>query len=137
MHVHDCLGCAVLLCLVRVLYLACFFLSSFSSLIKNMTLYMICTVYTHIPVCEKLTMYVDSCNTLILCKNDYSEKYSSLSSHLLFLDISLEAEEDSPDEEVDDINGQKHSQNDEEVPHLEFLYVWTVHVHVRFGPSYM
>ena len=32
----DCLGCAVLLCLVCLLDLACFFLSSFSSLIKNM-----------------------------------------------------------------------------------------------------
>ena len=32
-HVHDCLGCAVLLCLVCLFDLACFFLSSFSSLI--------------------------------------------------------------------------------------------------------
>ena len=32
----DCLGCAVLLCLVRLFDLACFFLSSFSSLIQNM-----------------------------------------------------------------------------------------------------
>ena len=32
----DCLGCAVLLCLVCLFDLACFFLSSFSSLIKNM-----------------------------------------------------------------------------------------------------
>ena len=32
-HVHvDCLGCAVLLCLVCLIDLACFFLSSFSSL---------------------------------------------------------------------------------------------------------
>ena len=39
----DCLGCAVLLCLVCLFDLACFFLSSFSSLIKiymYMTLYM-------------------------------------------------------------------------------------------------
>ena len=33
---NDCLGCAVLLCLVCLFDLACFFLSSFSSLIKNM-----------------------------------------------------------------------------------------------------
>ena len=32
----DCLGCAVLLCHVCLFDLACFFLSSFSSLIKNM-----------------------------------------------------------------------------------------------------
>ena len=32
----DCLGCAELLCLVCLFDLACFFLSSFSSLIKNM-----------------------------------------------------------------------------------------------------
>ena len=32
----DYLGCAVLLCLVCLFDLACFFLSSFSSLIKNM-----------------------------------------------------------------------------------------------------
>ena len=32
----DCLGCAVLLCLVCLFDLACFFLSFFSSLIKNM-----------------------------------------------------------------------------------------------------
>ena len=32
----DCLGCAVLLCLVCLFDLACFILSSFSSLIKNM-----------------------------------------------------------------------------------------------------
>ena len=32
----DCLGCAVLLCLVCLFDLAGFFLSSFSSLIKNM-----------------------------------------------------------------------------------------------------
>ena len=36
----DCLGCAVLLCLVCLFDLACFFLSSFSSLIKNMYMYM-------------------------------------------------------------------------------------------------
>ena len=49
-HVHgssvfsrksDCLGCAVVLCLVCLFDLACFFLSSFSSLIKNM--YVTCT----------------------------------------------------------------------------------------------
>ena len=34
----DCLGCAVLLCLVCLFHLACFFLSSFSSLIINMYL---------------------------------------------------------------------------------------------------
>ena len=34
----DCLGCAVLLCLVCLFDLACFFLSSFSSL-KNMYMY--------------------------------------------------------------------------------------------------
>ena len=33
----DCLGCAVLHCLVCLFDLACFFLSSFSSLIKNMS----------------------------------------------------------------------------------------------------
>ena len=33
----DCLGCAVLLCLVCLFDLACFFLSSFSSLIKTCT----------------------------------------------------------------------------------------------------
>ena len=32
----DCLGCAVLLCLVCLFDLACFFLSFFSSLIQNM-----------------------------------------------------------------------------------------------------
>ena len=32
----DYLGCAVLLCLICLFDLACFFLSSFSSLIKNM-----------------------------------------------------------------------------------------------------
>ena len=37
----DCLECAVLLCLVCLFDLACFFLSSFSSLIKNMY----CTLY--------------------------------------------------------------------------------------------
>ena len=37
----DCLGCAVLLCLVCLFDLACFFLSSFSSLIKNMYMYMV------------------------------------------------------------------------------------------------
>ena len=39
----DCLGCAVLLCLVCLFDLACFFLSSFSSLIKNM--------YTNLYMC--------------------------------------------------------------------------------------
>ena len=33
--IHTC-GCAVLLCLVCLFHLACFFLSSFSSLIQNM-----------------------------------------------------------------------------------------------------
>ena len=36
MYIHDCLGCAVLLCLVCLFDLACFFLSSFSSLINKM-----------------------------------------------------------------------------------------------------
>ena len=35
----DCLGCAVLLCLVCLFDLACFFLSSFSSLIICILLY--------------------------------------------------------------------------------------------------
>ena len=35
--IHTCTcGCAVLLCLVCLFHLACFFLSSFSSLIQNM-----------------------------------------------------------------------------------------------------
>ena len=42
----DCLGCAVLLCLVCLFDLACFFLSSFSSLIKNM--------YIHVHVALRL-----------------------------------------------------------------------------------
>ena len=37
---NDCLGCAVLLCLVCLFDLACFFLPSFSSLIKTCT----CTI---------------------------------------------------------------------------------------------
>ena len=39
----DCLGCIVLLCLVCLFDLACFFLSSFSSLIKMCTFYVPCT----------------------------------------------------------------------------------------------
>ena len=58
MHIHvhsdclrrsDCLGCAVLLCLVCLFDLACFFLSSFSSLIKkNMYTYMYMLRSVHI-----------------------------------------------------------------------------------------
>ena len=49
----DCLGCAVLLCLVCLFDLACFFLSSFSSLIKHMyklvrlVLYTSCSLHSH------------------------------------------------------------------------------------------
>ena len=36
-HVHvDCLGCAVLLCLVCLFDLACFFLSSFSDICRRL-----------------------------------------------------------------------------------------------------
>ena len=40
----DCLGCAVLLCLVCLFDLACFFLPSFSSLIKTCIYTIICTL---------------------------------------------------------------------------------------------
>ena len=43
----DCLGCAVLLCLVCLFDLACFFLSSFSSLIKTRTMYIQITAYMY------------------------------------------------------------------------------------------
>ena len=36
----DCLGCTVLLCLVCLFDLACFFLSSFSSLVINIHVYL-------------------------------------------------------------------------------------------------
>ena len=38
----DCLGCAVLLCLACLFDLACFFLSSFSSLIKTCVFVCVC-----------------------------------------------------------------------------------------------
>ena len=48
LHVHVCLGCAVLLCLVCLFDLACFFLSSFSSLIKKHVYMCACTVHLRI-----------------------------------------------------------------------------------------
>ena len=51
MHVHyfrDCLRCAVLLCLVCLFDLACFFLSSFSSLIKTCTC--TCTLFSAVTI---------------------------------------------------------------------------------------
>ena len=47
----DCLGCAVLLCLVCLLDLACFFLPSFSSLIKHVYQYVLhAHVHVHVHV---------------------------------------------------------------------------------------
>ena len=77
----DCLGCAVLLCLVCLFDLACFFLPSFSSLIKNMYAYVheymhmymytcICTcihvytymhVYMYTCICIYIYAYVHVC----------------------------------------------------------------------------
>ena len=49
----DCLGCAVLLCLVCLFDLACFFLSSFSSLISHLKtcMYMYVFTYMYVHVC--------------------------------------------------------------------------------------
>ena len=52
----DCLGCAVLLCLVFLFDLACFFLSSFSSLIKT-------CIYIYIYY---ITVFVDMREATIL-----------------------------------------------------------------------
>ena len=51
----DCLGCAVLLCLVCLFDLACFFLSSFSSLIKNICIYS--NIHVHVYMYMDRYMY--------------------------------------------------------------------------------
>ena len=63
----DCLGCAVLLCLVVCLFdLACFFLPSFSSLIKT---YMnVCIhVYMHVHVHEIIIAIYSRVTYRIFC----------------------------------------------------------------------
>ena len=81
-HIHDCLGCAVLLCFVCLFDLACFFLSSISSLIKTcitpiesldadslpdsaqLVSLLVCTVCTYLAQCmgSGATLAVDSCD---------------------------------------------------------------------------
>ena len=50
----DCLGCAVLLCLVCLFDLACFFLSSFSSLIQKHVHVYTCTCNCQCVTCSPL-----------------------------------------------------------------------------------
>ena len=64
LHVHvfsrksDCLGCAVLLCLVCLFDLACFFLSSFSSLIQKHVYR--CT-YNYMKIIQAIKLLVIGC----------------------------------------------------------------------------
>ena len=59
----DCLGCAVLLCLVCLLDLACFLLPSFSSLIKTCTVHIYSSIYyVYLIHCAHVHVYVGSTN---------------------------------------------------------------------------
>ena len=57
----DCLGCAVLLCLVCLFDLACFFLSSFSSLIKNTYIMCMCMHALVLYVCTCMCVRIHTC----------------------------------------------------------------------------
>ena len=72
MCVYTCtctciLGCVVLLCLVCLFDLACFFLSSFSSLIKNM--YTCTCMYTYH---YHVYMYMYTCTCIHVCMHIYT-----------------------------------------------------------------
>ena len=73
----DCLGCAVLLCLVCLFDLACFFLSSFSSLLMYMYMYMyVHQGYIH-PHNKEWVQALNLMQSLKLTSNAYRLSFTS------------------------------------------------------------
>ena len=75
----DCLGCTVLLCLVVCLFdLACFFLPSFSSLIKTCT-----------RKAEQTSNLTQSCMCILVPKYTHVHVYACIHVHVRADDSSL------------------------------------------------